>query len=318
LGGTGFVGPFVVEQLLARGDDVTLFHQGRHEPPAVSGAHHVHGDFAELAQYVPELSEGKPDVVIDISPGRGKGGHGVLHFVGIASRGVVLTSMDVYRAMAVLWGVEDDRQAMPVDEESALRRDPSPDLTSEFEYDNLVVERAVWERRADLPVTVLRCPVIYGPLDTQRRLRDYVRRMEEGRPAILLDARLARLRLSRGYVENVAAAVVAASSSERASGRTYNVAETDALSEIEWVRAIGDAFGWTGTVLAVEPDDLPEELRAPLPAQDLFADTARIREELGYVEAVSRSEGLRRAIDWERSQPKDDPHADAEPVGPRR
>jgi nucleoside-diphosphate-sugar epimerase len=40
-----------------------------------------------------------------------------------------------------------------------------------------------------------------------------------------------------------------------------------------------------------------------LPHQDLFADTSRIREELGYLEIVERSEGLRRALAWERSQP---------------
>ena len=45
-------------------------------------------------------------MVLDVSPGLAKGGHGVLHFVGIARRGVVLTSLDVYRAMSALWGVE--------------------------------------------------------------------------------------------------------------------------------------------------------------------------------------------------------------------
>src|SRR5207248_1395752 len=126
---------------------------------------------------------------------------------------------------------DGDRQAMPVDEESELRTGPSPDLTADLEFDNLAVEQAVRERRTDFPVTVLRCPIIYGPLDTQRRLQGYVQRMEDGRPAIVLDSRLARLRLTRGYVENVAAAVVVAVSSDRAAGRTYNVGEPDALSE---------------------------------------------------------------------------------------
>jgi nucleoside-diphosphate-sugar epimerase len=306
LGGTGFVGPFVVQQLVARGDDVTLFHRGRHEPPLVSGARHVHGDFDRLAEHVQELAGRKPEVVVDVSPGIGKCGHGVLHFAGIAPRGVVLTSMDVYRAMAVLWEADGRRQAMPVDETSELRDGPSPDLTADLQFDNLEVEQAVRGRRADFPVTVLRCPVIYGPLDSQRRLRSYVRRMEDGRPAIVLDSRLARLRLSRGYVENVAAAAVAATHRHRSAGRTYNVGEPDALSEGEWVRAVGDAFGWKGAVVSVEPDKLPDELRAPLPDQDLFADTSRIRKELGFAEPVDRNEGLRRAVAWERSQAGDD------------
>jgi nucleoside-diphosphate-sugar epimerase len=303
LGGTGFVGPFVVEQLVAEGHDVTIFHRGRHEPSHADGARHVHGEFTQLADHVGELAKHEPEIVIDVNPGIGKDGHGVLHFAGIAERSVVLTSMDVYRAMFVLWGVEGEErlQAMPVTEESELRSGPSPDLGPELAFDNLTVEQAVRERREELPATVLRCPIIYGPFDPQRRLRHYVGQMADRRDAIVLDARLAIVRFSRGYVENVAAAVVTACRDVRSAGRTYNVAEPEALSELDWVRAIGTAFGWTGDVLAADPATLPTELQIPLPAQDLYADTSRIREELGYEEPVAPPEGLRRAIEWEVS-----------------
>jgi nucleoside-diphosphate-sugar epimerase len=312
LGGTGFVGPFIVSHLVDRGDDVTLFHRGHREPSLTEGAEHVHGEFERLPDYLSDLSRRQPDVVIDVSPGLGKGGHGVLHFAGIAKRGVVLTSMDVYRAMSVLWGVEDAGapQPMPVTEDAELRSRPSPDLTSDLDFDNLAVEQAVKARGSDFPVTVLRCPVIYGPLDTQRRLRPYVRRMVDARPAILLDARLARLRMSRGYVENVAQAVVVAASSDQAAGRTYNVGEVDVLTEAEWVRGIAAEFGWDGDVVAAAPEVLPADLRVPLPAQDLFADTSRIRRELNYVESVPRPEGLRRAVEWERDQQRGEPPPD--------
>jgi nucleoside-diphosphate-sugar epimerase len=216
--------------------------------------------------------------------------------------------MDVYRAMSVLWGIGgvDEVQPMPVTEDSELRSQPSPDQTGDLDFDNLTVERAVSESSATYPVTVLRCPVIYGPLDTQRRLKHYVRRMADSRPAVVLDSRLARLRMSRGYVENVAEAAVAAISDDRAAGRTFNVGEPGAFSEAEWVRAVGAAYGWDGDVVVAEPDRLPSELQVPLPPQDLFADTSRIRDELGYVETVERDEGLRRAVEWEREQERDE------------
>jgi nucleoside-diphosphate-sugar epimerase len=306
LGGTGFVGPFIVRQLLDRGDDVTVFHRGRHDPSLVAGAHHVHADFAELPRHLADLAKREPEVVIDVSPGIGKAGHGVVHFDGIAKRGVVLTSMDVYRAMSVLWGIQGSgpAQVMPVTEDSELRKQPSPDLKSDLAFDNLAVEQAV-TGRPEFPVTVLRCPVIYGPLDTHRRLRGYVRRMADARPAIVLDSRLARLRMSRGYVENVAQAVVAIVSAA-AAGRTYLVGEPDAFNEAEWVAAVGAQFGWNGQVIVADPVTLPPELQAPLPVQDIFADTSRIRNELGYAESVSRAEGLQRAIQWERAQQRDE------------
>jgi nucleoside-diphosphate-sugar epimerase len=311
LGGTGFVGPFVVQQLLEEGCEVTVFHRGRHEPALTAGAQHVHGEFARLREHLPTLTRRGLDVVVDVNPGLAKAGHGVLHFAGIASRGVVLTSMDVYRAMSVLWGVDaGPPQQMPVTEESELRSQPSPDLGANLEFDNLDVERAVAARNDELAVTVLRCPVIYGPLDTQRRLRRYVRAMADARPAILLDSRLARLRLTRGYVENVAHAVVTAIVDDRSAGRIYNAGEQDALSEAEWVRAVGAAFGWKGDVVVAKPSALPGELRVPLPDQDLVADTSLIRHELKYAELLSRSEGLARAIEWERAQQRDEPRPD--------
>jgi hypothetical protein len=58
------------------------------------------------------------------------------------------------------------------------------------------------------------------------------------------------------------------------------------------------------------PTGFPPELQVPLPPQDLVADTSRIRDELGYSETLSRDEGLRRAIEWEREQQSDEPPPD--------
>ncbi len=154
-----------------------------------------------------------------------------------------------------------------------------------------------------LPATVLRLPAVYGEGDYQHRLALELRRMDDGRPAILLDERLAGWRWTRGYVENAAAAVALAATDERAAGRIYNVGEEDALSYAGWLRAVGRAAGWTGEVIAVPPDRLPKPLRPP-PGdyyQHLAAGTARIRAELGYVDRVAHDEGLRRAIEWERA-----------------
>jgi nucleoside-diphosphate-sugar epimerase len=191
---------------------------------------------------------------------------------------------------------------MPLTEESETRIGLSPDLASEVDIDNLEVERALAGDPV-LPVTVLRLPVIYGPHDPQRRVAHYVRRMDDGRRTIVLDERLARFRQSRGYVEDVAAAVVMAATDERARGRTYNVAERHTPPWLEWLRKIGEVCGWEGEIIALPTDRLPRSLQFPAPeGQDLYASSERIREELGYAEPVGPSEGLRRAVEWEREQ----------------
>ena len=67
LGGTGFVGPFIVERLVEAGHEVTLFHRGGNEPRQTEAAVHVHGEFARFTDYVPELARRRPEVVVDVS-----------------------------------------------------------------------------------------------------------------------------------------------------------------------------------------------------------------------------------------------------------
>jgi len=38
-------------------------------------------------------------------------------------------------------------------------------------------------------------------------------------------------------------------------------------------------------------------------SQSLDTDSGRIRRELGYTESLSQEDGLRRTIEWERTQP---------------
>jgi nucleoside-diphosphate-sugar epimerase len=93
-------------------------------------------------------------------------------------------------------------------------------------------------------------------------------------------------------VEDVAWAIRLAALDERAGGEIFNVGEADGLTELEWVRAIATAAGWSGQVIsdAATPPSSSAEWGVPL-----VVDTRRIREVLGYQEPIGRQEGLRRA-----------------------
>lgn len=306
LGGTQFIGPHVVRHLKAGGQEVTVFHRGQTETELPEGVRHVHGDFGDLEGRLSELRASALDVVIDMVPWIAKSGRqGVMWFKGIASRGLVVTSGDVYRAFGRLWRSEPGPpDPVPLAEESPRREKPAPDRAgTAIDFDNVETENLV-TCHPDFPVTVLRLPATYGPGDPQRRLYGYARRMEDRRPVIVLDERLAGWRWSRGYVEDVAGAIALAAIDGRATGRVYNVAQPEAYSEQEWVRLIADAYGWQGQVVAVPGDALPDGLRWDFDTtQQYVLDSSRIRSELGYMEQIPLSEGLRRTIEWERANP---------------
>jgi nucleoside-diphosphate-sugar epimerase len=301
LGGTRFVGSHVVGELLDDGHDVTVFHRGETENALTAGAHHIHGDLADFERYLSDLRSLEPEVVVDLRAFRREEGRRVLGFQGVARRGVVASSADVYRAFGRLHRTEPGPpDPVPLTEDSPLR-----EVVISKEYDKVGVEQEA-QAEPDFPVTALRLPAIHGPGDYQHRLYKYVKRIDDERPAILLDAAVAGWRWVRGYVENVAHAIALAAIDDGTAGRVYNVADPEAFTEDEWVRRIARVVGWAGQIIAVPTAELPAGLQQTDKfdlRQDFAVDSSRIRSELGYSERVDADEALRRTIEWERANP---------------
>jgi len=317
IGGTGFIGRFVTTLLHRAGHDVAVFHRGTSGAELPREVRQIRGDRHRLTGSRAGLRELAPDVVIDMIASSAAHARDLVQtFRDVARRVVVVSSMDVYRAAAVLHRLDDGPlEPVPLTEDSALRATtqtypaaPIRLLQSLFGwlddgYDKVAVERAVQGDLA-LPATILRLPMVYGPGDSLHRFHPVLKRIADGRPIIPFEERTARWRSPRGYVENVAAAIILAATDERAAGRVYNVGEPDALSEREWTRLIADAAGWRGRLVTVPRERAPAHLVSPANLdQHWVADTSRIRSELGYREPVPRSEGIRRSVEWERAHP---------------
>jgi nucleoside-diphosphate-sugar epimerase len=259
----------------------------------------------------------RPDVVVDtIAFTQSQAESLVTVFRGIAKRTVVLSSGDAYRANDILHGrVPGAVEATPLTESSPLRerlypyrgvRTPGVQDFNVDDYDKILVERAVLNND-DLPATVLRLPMVYGPgarETTKRRFFAYLKRMDDGRQEILLDQRTAQWRASWGYVADVAEAVRLAVEDDRAAGQIYNVCEPDALDMQSWIRELAVAAGWSGRLVVVNepcpPPSLPRNLNLD---QHLNMNTEKIRRELGFRETLSRGEALEKTVAWDREHP---------------
>ncbi len=310
IGGTGFIGPHLVRVLSQMGHSLAVFHRG--STPADLPAESILGERRDLAAIRP-----KADVVIDLILSSGVQAKSLMGaFRGIAGRVVVASSIDVYRACGVLHGSEEGPlEPVPLTEDSPLRTKlqtyPPAQVKMlqklfgwiDEEYDKIPVERAVLGD-PELPGTVLRLPMIYGPGDHLCRFHPVLKRIDDGRRRILFEEGWAAWRSPRGYVENVAAALALAAVSERAAGRVYNVAETPAFSELDWAGKIAAATGWDGEFITLPKERIPPHLVAPgNSAQHWEADSTLIRRELGYKEPVPLDEAIHRTIDWARAHP---------------
>lgn len=302
IGGTGFVGEALARRLFETGHAVAAFHRGEES----GGALTIRGDRADLLRHRDAFLRFAPEVVVDTIAYTEADGRGLVEaFRGMAARYVVLSSQDVYAPYGRLLRLEGGPvEHRPSSEDSALRASRRPyrakarpgEMT--YDYDKVLVEAAVREG-ADAPVTILRLPMVYGPGDRYRRLRPLLAKMVAGDTEIRLDRARAGWRWTRGFIDDVADAIALAVTDSRAAGRVYNVGEEDALAERDWIREVGEAAGWHGSVREVPAEDIPEAEREPFDydyTHHLAADTTRIRRELGLRERVGRREGLRRTV----------------------
>jgi nucleoside-diphosphate-sugar epimerase len=104
IGGTNFIGPVVIRQLVAMQHQVTVFHRGQTSADLPASVNHILGDRHSLLNYRSEFEQLAPDVVLDLIPYTQADSQGVVEtFKGIVDRVVGISSQDVYRARDILW-----------------------------------------------------------------------------------------------------------------------------------------------------------------------------------------------------------------------
>ena len=207
IGGTRFMGPFVARRLRPWATRSPFSTAGR--PRATcrprsstcTARISISAPGASWSQYLPALRELAPEVVLDMIPMTEAAVRVTQEVLrGVARRLVVVSSMDVYRAYGVLIGKETGELDPLPDYRGFTRCAASFIPTAASRRAAQTMRGAGWTitirsrssgspcRTRDLPGTVLRLPMVYGPGDGQHRLFEYLKRMDDRRPFILLDA----------------------------------------------------------------------------------------------------------------------------------
>ena len=307
IGGTGFIGQWIVRALMENEHEVRVFHRGSTTtalPPSVS---HIYGERAELPRFAPLFRAWAPEVVLDtfaydrddlVLVNRATG--------EIPCRFVLLSSMDVYRAYGIYCRLEEGApEAGRFDENAPLRSVLYPYRTTAasvddlmYRYDKIPAEQFA-RNEMNRPVTILRLGKVYGPGDSQRHAQDYLEQVRRG--GVQISAERSEWRWSRTYVENAAAAVALATAAKAGAARIYNVADEPVLTEHEWIGAVARASGGNVEIQILTESSAPADRRYEW-RQHLCADTSRIRRELGWREKFGVEEALQRTFAARRGE----------------
>jgi nucleoside-diphosphate-sugar epimerase len=280
LAGNGFIGRPVAETLATEGWQVTVHHTGRADIPNGSAIESVvaHRSAPPILSFPDSIQDADWDIAIHfLCMGAEDARAFVRSFDGRASRLVLISSCDVYRAYGRFIRTEPGPPgATALDESAPVRQRLYPyrsKATSahqlEYWYDKLEAERLIGGTvKSDF--AILRLPKVYG-------------RAGDRLQTVYGFSHQPSWCWTHGHVQNVASAIALASSHPEASGQVFNLGEVSTPT--------------MGERLARLPTRSESELVADDYdfRQHLHFDTNKIRSQLGYEDSVDEIDAMRDA-----------------------
>lgn len=311
VGGTGPTGPHVVQGLLDRDFDVTIFHRGTHEPDSLPDVPHLHGDphFRESIdaavgdrEYdVVVASYGRTAILAETLSGRTD------HFLAIGGP-------PRYAGFNEPGRTSPSGLGLPVREDAPLVAMLSSDNSPAIKFAQKMVstENAVFAAQRN--ATYLIYPMVYGPRNVWPWEWSVIKRISDGRRVLLVpDDGLAVH--SRGGARNMAEFILLAiDRPDVAKGQVYNCADDIQYSVRQWVEFIIERMGASAEIVSVPSAVAPAVKAMYVPTSvslcdHSLLDTSKARAELGYRDVVTAREAVDELVKWHGANPIMDPTA---------
>lgn len=317
-GGGGFLGRYIVEQLLARGDEVTVFARGHYPELAESGAKLIRGDLAD-GRAVRQACAGM-EVVFHVAARAGIWGSWESFYAPnvTGTRYIIDACMSqgveklIYTSSPSV--VFDNQPHEGIDESY-----PYPDhYESFYAHTKALGEQLVLEANSRGLLTVsLRPHIIWGPRDTQILPR-LIARAKAGK---LIQVGDGANRIDMTYVEDAARAHLLAADALRldspVAGSVYFISQAEPVALWPWVntllarldippvkrcislplaRAVGAIFEAVYCTLRLPGEPRLTRFLASELALSHYYDISRAKQDLDYRPQFTMAEALEKTV----------------------
>ncbi len=317
-GGGGFLGRYIVEQLLARGDEVTVFARGSYPEIEQQGAKLVRGDLAD-AKALRTASVGA-DVMFHVAAKAGMWGTWEsFHEPNVTGTRNVLDACRVNEISKLVYTsspsvIFDNHPHRGTDETY-----PYPDQYESFyAHTKAMGESLVLEANSmGLLTTSLRPHIIWGPRDTQILPR-LIERAKHGKLVQVGDG---TNRVDMTYVEDAATAHLLAADAltedSPVAGLAYFISQDDPVMMWPWIknllarldlppikrniplslaRTIGGAMEFTYRTFKLKGEPRLTRFLASELAIDHYYDISKAKADFGYQPQFTMDEGLEKTV----------------------
>jgi nucleoside-diphosphate-sugar epimerase len=295
VGGTGPTGPFLVNGLIKRGYAVTILHRGTHEVPEIGPEiEHIHAD--------PHFRETLDQALVNRTFDLVLATYGRIRYVaeatvGKTARFISIGGVPCYRGYYQSAANFPPGMPVPIPEDAPLVEDESQER---FGYLIATTEREVL--RCHPSAAIFRYPYVYGPYQLVPREWSIIRRILDGRKAILLhDNGLALM--THGYAENLAHAVLlAVDQPQTSAGQAYNCGDEIQYTMHQLVEVIARIMDHKLEIVSV-PGGAMFRAGAMIPHHHGLVDIYKLRHQLGYRDPVGTLEAVTRTVRWYLDHP---------------
>jgi UDP-glucuronate 4-epimerase len=308
-GGAGFIGSTLVDRLLAAGERVTVldnfdpfYDRARKETNLVAAARSpkfrlVEGDINDPEALDRAWDQGSADVIVHLAARAGvrpsiedPAGYARVNVEGsVQLLEKAKTRPQTRFIFASSSSVYGDRSDAPFRETDRVD-DPISPYAATKKAGELLCH--TYHHLYGLPVTCLRFFTAYGPRNRpDLAIAKFVGLIDADRPIPVFGDGASRRDYT--FIDDIVDGVVRAA--ERCRGyAVYNLGNAQPVTLLELVEAIGEALGKEPRIrrLPSQPGDV----------RQTFADVSLARKELGYAPTTRLRDGLRRYIDWYRSE----------------
>jgi len=312
LGGTGLISTSITRQLVARGDQVTLFNRGQRESRVPDGVETITGDRKDYAAFEERMARTDWDGVIDMIgfvPADAESA--IRAFRGRTTRFVFCSTVCVYNGRMTTTPATDDEPL---------------DAISDYGKNKAICENLCMaaHREDGFPAVVIRPSHTYGEggaiIHSLGWTSTFLDRVRKGKKVIVHGD--GKTLWASCHIDDVARAFVGALDNPAAVGQSYHVTGDNAQTWDEYVEGVAEAIGGKADIVHI-PTDL---LAALSPKRANFTqiefqynrvfDNAKAKRDLGFAYTIPWVEGVRRTVAWLDSRGKID-NSDDDPFDDR-
>ena len=301
IGGTGLISTAITRELVARGEQVTLYNRGQTTPSTEipeNAAGMIAGDRTDAPRFAADMAAAGPfDCAIDMvcyAPEEAEGAVAALR--GRVGHYVFCSTVDVYTKPAPAYPIREDAPRVPR---------PSFPYAYKKRQCEAIVEAA--HATGNFPTTIIRPAYTYGEgrgmLSTFGGGPDYLGRLRAGRPIIVHGDGMSLW--GACHRDDVAHAFAHAAGNRQTFGRAYHVTGEEWLPWDVYHAQVAAAMDAPLPTLVHIPADL---LAQAVPEHgtithenfqyDNIFDNAAARADLDFRYTVSVADGVRRIVAW--------------------